>query len=87
MNLLVSMRKAKLTPAELATIAGISRISVYNWLAGRSRPHVLLMERLEQLDRLLQHLLTRNKLPLPDSLDRTERKTKILKLKAVLRDM
>lgn len=76
-----TIRKAGLSLDEYAVIVGVSRVAVFNWRAGRTKPHPQLKSKLDKCDAFLEKLLDLEKLPLKRDLARDERKAKIAKLK------
>lgn len=76
------MKKAGLSVDEVAVIVGVSRVSIFNWRAGRSKPHPQVQYKVDRLVVFLTELLDLGKLPLRGELSRDERKIRIAKLKA-----
>lgn len=76
------IKKAGLSVDEFAAIVGVSRVAVFNWKAGRTRPHPQLKSRLVKVTTFLTQLIELKKLPLADGLPKEDRKVKIAKLKA-----
>lgn len=79
------IKKAGLSVDEFAAIVGVSRVAVFNWKAGRSRPHGQLKPRVDAAERFLERLVALKKLPLRTDLSRDERKEKIKKLKELFK--
>lgn len=76
-----TIKKAGISVDEFSQIVDVSRVAVFNWKAGRSKPHPQVAHRVERAVTFLDALLTRKKLPLKEDLTREERKEKIKKLK------
>ena len=77
-------KKAGLKPSELAALLGVSRVAVYNWKAGRTKPHKLLKERIIRVIAVLDDWMDDHELPLSEDLTPAERKSKIGKLKTAI---
>lgn len=78
------LKTADIKPAEFALIVGVKRVAVYNWLAGRSKPHALIAPRVTRTLELLKKMVDADKLPLREGLDKETRTAKIRKLKEVV---
>lgn len=78
------LQNAKITAREFATLLDMSRITVHNWLAGRSSPHKLVAAKVAKTLEVLDALVGMKKLPLPADLSTEERAKKILKLKDIV---
>jgi len=78
-----TLKRAGLKPSEFATLLGLSRITVYNWKVGRSKPHSLIADRVKKTLNVLDKLVIRRKLPLPPYSAKIRRE-KLRKLKGVL---
>lgn len=78
------IRQAGLSPAEFASMVGVKRVAVYNWVAGRSTPHRLVADRVSKTLRVIKKLIEMKKLPLSEELDRETRKEKLRKLKEII---
>ena len=87
MQLETMMRRAKLTPNEFAGLAGVSRVTVYNWIAKRSTPHALIKTKVDRLVQIVIALVLRGKLPLSPDLSKTERRGQLLKIKGALKKL
>lgn len=79
------LKKAGLSADDFAKILGVSRVAVFNWRAGRSKPHTQLRERVSAAEEFLEALVARNKLPFA-AVDRKERAEKIARLKGAFKD-
>lgn len=77
-----TIKKSGLSLDEFALIVSVSRVAVFNWRAGRTKPHPQLKNKLTAAVEFLDQLIQLKKLPLPDGLSKEERKAKVAKLKA-----
>ena len=76
-----AIKRAGLSLDEFALIISVSRVAVFNWRAGRTKPHPQLKNKLTTATSFLVRLIELKKLPLPEGLGKEERKAKIVKLK------
>lgn len=79
-----TIKQAGLTAAEFAVLVGVKRVAVYNWVAGRSKPHAMVAGRVTLTLRALKKLVEMKKLPMKEGLDKEQRRARVLKLKEVL---
>lgn len=77
-----TIKKSGLSLDEFALIVSVSRVAVFNWRAGRTKPHPQLKNKLDAAVQFLDQLIQLKKLPLPDGLSKEERKAKVAKLRA-----
>lgn len=82
-----SIKKAGLTVSEFAYLLDVSRVAVYNWKAGRTKPHKLLRKQIATWEVLLSSLVAKKILPLADELTTGERKEKLAKLRKATKQL
>ena len=80
------LNTAKLSSDEFARIIGVNRTSVFNWRAGRSKPHSMLEDRVNRALALIATLVEKGKLPLSDDLDSEQRKAKVDAVRRIFLD-
>lgn len=76
------LARTGLTQAEMATIFGVSRVTMNNWLCGRGNPHPLLRDRVTKRLKAIKAALAAGHLPITDDLTP---KNKMLRVAAVLK--
>lgn len=76
------IKKAGLSVDEFSKVVGVSRVAVFNWKAGRTKPHRQVEEKVARCVNFLSRLIELKKLPLKDGLSKEERKGKIQRLGA-----
>ena len=80
------LKRARLSSDEFARIIGVNRTSVFNWRAGRTKPHGLITERVNSALALIAALVEKKKLPLSDDLDSDQRKAKVEAVRRIFQD-
>lgn len=76
------LKKAGLSADDFARILGVSRVAVFNWRAGRSKPHPQIRERVTRAEAMLELLVDKGKLPFVAD-GREDRARKVLRLKEI----
>lgn len=64
------LKKANITISDFAKVAGVSRVSVSQWVNGRMKPHKLHQAKINTLLDAVNLGLEQGKFPIPKGLDR-----------------
>lgn len=75
------LKKTGLTQGDLATLFKVSRITMNNWMTGKTNPHALIRAAVDLKLKAIGAALRAKALPLPDTV---EKKHKMKEAKAVL---
>lgn len=65
------LKPAKVSVTDFAKIAGVSRVTVSQWVNGRMKPHRLHLSKIEKLVTAIEKAVENKELPIPSGMDKT----------------
>jgi transcriptional regulator with XRE-family HTH domain len=68
-----TFKASGLTQSELATLCGVTRVTVNHWFTGRFNPSESIASRVDEIKNKLEASLKSGKLPLPRSVSKARR--------------
>lgn len=72
-------KKAGVTPADIARMLNLNRVTVSMWFNNRSAPHSMLRRRVDRLLQAIKSAVDKGDLPLSSDVPRTNRHAEIAK--------
>lgn len=65
------LKPAKVSVTDFAKIAGVSRVTVSQWVNGRMKPHRLHQSKIEKLISAIEQAVENKELPIPAGMEKT----------------